>query len=134
MGFLKYFGERGGVETQHGGQLHWPGTPAGFPFRGSSAPTLTDEERDELPVSIDFHCRVFELWQEEDEKEYKDIRDRGANGWYQIVHIERLYDEERKNWRVYLEWHQVYGELPNGKSPQYTGPTRADSVSETVKL
>jgi|TARA_B100000809_G_scaffold204189_1_gene205506 hypothetical protein len=135
MGILKYFGERGGDGSEHGGQLHWPGTPAGFPFRGRQVPTLTAEETEDIPTAFDFHCRVFELWTADELKEYQQIRDRAANGWYQITHIERLFDEDKKNWRVYMEWNQIYGELPKGKSPNYSGATNnAETSTQTIKL
>jgi len=135
MGILKYFGERGGTDSAHGGQLHWPGTTSGFPFRGTSVPpTLTSDETEEIPLAFDFHCKMFELWNEDELKEYRQIRDRAANGWYQLVHIERLYDEEHGSWRVYLEWNQIYGELPKGKSPNYRGVTDAETNTQTIRL
>jgi hypothetical protein len=134
MAILKYFGERGGNDSEHGGQLHWPGTAGGFPFRGNQVPTLTTEETEEIPLAFDFHCKVFELWKEDELREYTQIRDRITNGWYQSVHIERLFDEERANWRVYLEWNQIYGELPRGKSPNYRGATNADTSTQTIRL
>ena len=134
MGVLKYFGERGGSDSVHGGQLNWPGTSTGFPFRGNNVPSLTTEENEEIPLAFDFHCKIFELWDEDALKEYRQIRDRAANGWYQLVHIERLFDEDQKNWRVYLEWNQIYGELPKGKSPNYRGVTDADPNTQTIQL
>lgn len=134
MGILKYFGEGGGQDSTHGGDLHWPGTAAGFPFRGSNVPTLTTEETEDIPLAFDFHCETFELWKEDETKKYRQIRDRAANSWYQLVHIERLYDEEHKGWRVYLEWNQIYGELPKGKTPNYRGVTDGNAQTQTIRL
>ena len=118
MTILKYFGEQGGSTTDHGGQLHWPGTHAGIPFRGGQVPNLkSEEETDQVQHVLDFHCHVFALWEEEDLKAYSAIRDRAANGWYHIAFIERQFDEDKQHWRVYLEWHQIYGELADGKQP-----------------
>ena len=117
MGLLKYFGEHGGTDSEHNERLHWPGTLDGFPFRGTASPNLKQEEIEELPLSLDFHCQTFELWKDEDRRVYVDIRDRAANQWYQIVFIDRQFDKDHGNWRVYVEWNQISGELPEGKSP-----------------
>ena len=117
MSILKSFAERGGESTEPGGPLHWPGTIEGFPFRGGDIPDFKEDEIDNVPLMVDFHVKIFELWKDEDREAYVQIRDRVANQWYQVVHIDRKYDDEHKNWRVYMEWHQIYGEITNGKAP-----------------
>ena len=134
MTILKYFGDRGGDGSSHDGLLHWPGTLDGFPFRGPDIPNLKQDELEALPLSIDFRCRTFELWDEADLAAYTDIRDKAANEWYQVVHIDRHYDKENKHWRIYLEWYQVYGELPDGKSRAYSGPTAGDQLGPGVNI
>ena len=115
MSLFKYFGERGG--DGHGGELQWARTPGHYPFRNFNQPALTEAQLEIIEETVDFHCRVFELWEPEQLQEYQDIRDRCANGWYRVLYIDRQMDSERKHWRIYLEWVQVYEEVPNGKRP-----------------
>ena len=64
MSILKYFAERGGTSTEHNGSLQWPGTVEGFPFRGVNIPDFKVDEIDNVPLMVDFHVRVFELWKD----------------------------------------------------------------------
>ena len=61
---LKFFQEGGGPNSDHGGNLFWPGTPEGFPYRGESAPNLKQEEAENIPLALDFKSQMFELWDE----------------------------------------------------------------------
>ena len=136
----KYFGEQPGndndlvqkIATDHGGnRLQWPGTAAGFPFRGKSVPHLKQGENDNLPHVLDFHEYMFKMWDEKDCKAYAQVRDRIANGWY--VESKRSQEWVRIPTKVqmdgvehvvevpylviHLEWAQIYGESPKGKHP-----------------
>ena len=112
---LKYFRDRGG--DQHGGQLHWPGTPDGFPFRGNVVPDLRDDEIYNVPLALDFHSNTFRLWKPEEKFDYDIIQDRICNGWYMEKRRIDRWSDEHCGLVVYLEWVQIYGETPTGKNP-----------------
>lgn len=60
VSLLKYFTDRGGDGSQHDGNLHWPGTAAGFPLRGDTAPLLRGNEyEDQITHTIDFRSALL---------------------------------------------------------------------------
>jgi len=122
----KYHGEHGG--TQHGGELHWPGTGAGFPVRGGKA-DLRREEYENLPHVMDFHMKEFRLWEEEDKKEFVEVMDRVLNGWYALHKRTDNWNEEHQGLHVILEWAQIYGESPTGKSPGGSNGTVIQAIA-----
>ncbi len=87
------------------------------PLRNTDALALTKTEFEELSEQYDFKRKTFKLWEPADAAQYCDIRDRAANGWYQIVHITRQFMADYNDELVIMEWLQVYGELANGKRP-----------------
>jgi hypothetical protein len=113
---LKYFADRGGAE--HGGSsLFWPGTQDGFPFRGDVAPNLKQAETEEIGLSLDFHSELFCLWDPDQKAAFDNVMDRIVNGWYMLREQEKIWDETHKHYRVWLQWAQIYGEMPTGKHP-----------------
>ena len=110
MSFFKYYKERNDAD---GEQLWWPGGPSGFPFRGKDKPPITKEEEfQSLPVTNKFRNKLFYLSDEEDAKLYVLIRDKCANGLFVPIDKERVWDEDTKNYRIYLEWVEPAYELP----------------------
>jgi hypothetical protein len=114
---LKYFQDQGGPETGHGDKLHWPGTADGYPFRGGIPPNLRQDEFEALPVRMDYHSRLFHLWAEDEKKNFDEIMDRIVNGWYMQHKRVDQWDTTNNGLTVWLEWVQIYGEQPNGKTP-----------------
>lgn len=114
---LKYFRDKGGPESGHRGQLMWPGTADGFPVlgNGQTPPDLRQEEYDNLPLSLDFKSDKFEMWDADQKNRYDEIMDRIVNGWY-MQRERRVLDTERGP-LIWLEWVQIYGEIPNAKNP-----------------
>lgn len=115
MSIKKYHNERGG--PRHDNQnLFWPGTLDGFPAIGpSSVGDLKKEEFESLELRYDFKSKMFELWDAVQKAEFDDINDRIVNGWYYLQRRSDHWDEENKHYRVWLEWCQVYGMVPNAK-------------------
>jgi len=105
----KYFGEQ---DDRHGGKLHWPGVN-GLPFRGEAAPNLKKRELAQLPTVATAHHRLFDLGDEEQSKIYAWVRDRIKNGLFVCDFVERHWDIEAKKYWVYIEWSQLYTQLPN---------------------
>lgn len=120
----KFYGEQD--EPRHNGKLHWPGMH-GLPFRGDSIPSLRQSELDNLPIVGDTYQRTFDLSKQEDADMYRWVRDRARNGLFTIDFVERHWDDAVKNMIVYVEWTQLYVEIPketstfggngNGRSP-----------------
>lgn len=113
MSTRKYFGETAG--QQHGGhKLHWPGTPDGFPVLAAPGvqPNIKQDELDNIDFRLDFKSKMFELWDVSQKTEFDDINDKIVNGWYMLQRRENHWDEEKKHYRVWLEWCQVYGMIP----------------------
>jgi hypothetical protein len=118
MSLFKYFNELGGPGSTHQGSLQWPRSgDLNLPLRHTNQIALTEAEVEAVEPILDFHCRKFDLWVPEELAEYMNIRDRCENTWYQIVFVERKFDPEHKHWTIYMEWTQLYGEIPNGKVP-----------------
>jgi len=109
----KYFDEVSGA--QHGqNKLHWPGTPEGFPvlMGPGQAPNLKQEETDNIDYRLDFQSKMFELWDPAQKAEFDNINDKILNQWYGLQLRENHWDEEKKHYRVWLEWCQIYGVIP----------------------
>lgn len=113
MSTRKYFGEIAG--GQHGGHhLHWPGTPEGFPVIAAPGvtPNLKQDELENIDFRLDFKSKMFELWDTAQKSEFDDINDKIVNGWYMQQKRADHWDDEKKHYRVWLEWCQVYGMIP----------------------
>lgn len=128
-GLLKYFNNRvaakagGGENTAdtHAGPLSWPGTELGFPVRGH-VPLMKQHELSQLVHVCDYHSRLFRLWEPEDKALFDEIQDRIANGWYFEKRRKDTEVAEHLEPAVWLEWVQIYGEIPNS---QFAGGAHA---------
>ena len=117
MALGKFFGEQGG--PQHGNQrLSWPGTLDGFPVigRGGSTTDLKQEEMENLELCYQYKSQMFELWDPAQKAEFDDIHDKIVNGWYRPLKRSDVWDDEKKHYRVWLEWAQTYGIIPPRKA------------------
>jgi hypothetical protein len=115
----KFFADRGGVDSNHDGNLVWPGTADGFPFRGQ-APDFRQDEYQDIPLALDYHSQAFKLYEPEEKAKFDDIMDRIVNGWYmQHKRVDR-WSDEHCGMIVWLEWVQIYGEAATSKHPGTT--------------
>jgi hypothetical protein len=128
---LKFFQETGGLNTEHGGRLHWPGTVDGFPYRGEQAPLLKQQEMENLPLALDYRSKLFELWKPEDKKAFDETMDRIVNGWYMQHRRKDIEVEGQAMPAVWLEWVQIYGESPGTKHPG--GSSNGNGHAVTVR-
>ena len=116
MSLRKYHGELGG--QQHaGGMLHWPGTLDGFPVfsESGSGLNLKQEEVENLETQMMFRSRMFDMWEPEQKAEFDNINDKIVNGWYRLLKRSDHWDDDKKHFRVWMEWGQVYGMEPPKK-------------------
>lgn len=108
--YHKYQFERGGAE--HGNQpLHWPGTVDGYPVRGPKPPDLKQGEVEDIPLTADFKSHMFELWEPTDKQFFDAVNDKITIGWYRLLKREDRWDDDKKHFRVWMEWLQIYGAL-----------------------
>jgi len=126
----KFFEEQGGSTSEHGADLHWPGTMDGFPFRGPVVPDLRQQEYENVPLALDYHSGQFRLWEPDGKAAFDDVMDKIVNGWYmQHKRIDR-WSNEHCGLLVWLEWVQVYGETPAGKHPGEGGNGKSTLTAE----
>lgn len=116
MSLRKFHGEIGGPEHNNE-RLFWPGTPEGFPVIGRAGSTadLKKEELENLDLRRDFKSKMFELWDPQQKAEFDGVSDKLVNGWYILVKRSDNWDDEHKHYRVWMEWCQIYGALPEIK-------------------
>lgn len=114
---FKYIDQR---EDERGQTLFWPGSAEGFPFRGERPSGLRDSEYEDLKITGDFYHRTFYFDDPADADDYRTVMDRIGNGWYMQKDRIREWDTDRRCYRVYLEWMQMYAVSPTGnRTPLY---------------
>jgi hypothetical protein len=114
---FKYIDQR---QDELGQALFWPGNQEGLPFRGERPQGLRDSEFEDLQIVGDFYHRTFYFDEPTDADEYRNVMDRICSGWYVQKDRIREWDTDRRCYRVYLEWVQLYSMLPQGgRKPLY---------------
>ena len=125
----KYFTDRGGDQSPHGGELSWPGTADGFPFRGQSA-NLRQEEYQDIPLALDYHSQVFKLFEPTEKVAFDAVMDRIVNGWYMQHNRVDRWSDEHFGMVVWLEWVQIYGEAATQKHPGMNNAPTNQSIEQ----
>jgi len=113
----KYYGEQ---HARHGDQLHWPGMH-GIPFRGAAIPNLKKHELEQMPTVGYCYHGTFDLDDEKQAEHYQWICDRARNGLFTIEYRDRRWNEAGTNMLVYVEWTQLYTQLPPTQLPGSNG-------------
>jgi len=87
----------------------WPGLD-GIPFRGKSIPMLKENDPESVRPQVVFEPFVFvlDLSNPQDLEDYRNIWVLVTNNAAVISVEERQYDQEKKNWRVFIRWALVY--------------------------
>ncbi len=123
---VKYYGEQGDA---HGGQLHWPGVN-GIPFRGSMVPNLKRRELEQLPVVGQGCHDTFDLSDPKQSAVYAWVRDRIRNGLFtQDLVMHQWHPTKPGVMIVYIEWTQLYIQLPTGQFIGSNGNGSPDSFA-----
>lgn len=111
------------------GRLFWGRVGEdGYPFRGPTPPSMTDEEfEDRLTKIGDPQNAMFNTGNPTENAKYLEVLDKIVNGWAQMLVREHHYDSDKKAMLVYIEWVEYYMEdaaaSPNpstGMSPHAT--------------
>lgn len=113
LGILNQFG-LGGVGVKY---RQTTGTTAqGFPIVGGPlAPNTTQEEYENIPLQLDVKVKIFDLSNEEDLKEYTQIRDLIANKACIQLDRTKLISDDNKKISIHMEWADVRGKLVSKK-------------------
>lgn len=84
-----------------------------IPLRSASSPPLKQDEYDELEIRPIAKVKTFDLSNKEHLEEYELVLHRIVNGWYVKLKDYHHFDPEKKSMIVYLEWCQLYKEIPS---------------------
>jgi hypothetical protein len=97
-----------------GGDLSFPGYE-GVPFRGPVPDLKHDDPQHMQPqFGQNVYVKVFNLFDEEQLKQYSDICQMVGNGFAAISSEDRVYDDDIKNWRVFIRWIEFFTYDPKG--------------------
>ncbi len=89
----------------------WPGRD-GLPFRGKSVPSIKDDDELQPSRATKAHVDVFNLADQEDLIAYEKVMQVIANGFGALGAEERVYDNDVKNWRIFVRWWELYFHMP----------------------
>lgn len=119
-----YYNER---QDADGTPLFWPGGPGGLPFRGRAPGAISQDEYERLQVAGVVRARTFFMNNEEDVKQYCDVRGKAVNGMFAILDRVVRWDDEQRCERIFLEWAELAYGMPSGTAGPMEGPSNAIS-------
>jgi hypothetical protein len=96
-----------------------PTTTHGFPINDPMAVMLTKAERAALPVQLSLQVRVFDMYNEDDLKEYTRIRDNIANRRYAMIDRTKIQSPDGTVFKIHLEWADVEGVVPQSVKKRF---------------
>lgn len=104
---LKFAGRR---VDRNGQSLYWRRAAVdGAPFRGLMPPAMPEQEYEAKKVKVqDFQHKWFDIAVEAEAREYSEVMNGVANGWYRLVHVERFWQNTTRH---YVEWTEVFTQL-----------------------
>ena len=113
MSLLKFVDE---TKTKDGANLHWSRADIdGVPFRGVPVPLKEEEYEAKTIKSFSAYNGVFYTGKKEENDKYLEVLDKTANGWWQLVHIDRYRKDGDPYFHIYVEWLEPYRQMrPNG--------------------
>ena len=110
-GLLKFSNR---ITATNGDKLHWGRVDAdGLPFRGPITPTYREDEWESRTVKVaDARNGFFDVHDVVSNKQYLDVLECCANGWFQLVYLERFWTDPNGNRTSlhYVEWLEYYVE------------------------
>lgn len=105
--------------VSNGKRLFWDRSDVdGLPFRGPFAPIMPDEEYEARVVRItDARNAFFDVTKPEENKNYLDVLECCANGWFKLWYLKRFW---RSTTQHYVEWFEYY--LEDGTRTPFLAP------------
>jgi hypothetical protein len=124
MSFLKYQDDESVRKGNGRGPLQFGRAHVdGMPFRGPM-PLLKEDEYRELTETVqDFGAKVFNVQDPQDYREMKEIFDRAANGWYNILDLDKKWSEDKDGnptVLVFVMWTIPHKELARHRAEAMT--------------
>jgi len=104
--------DRGGLNTSHRGELHWPGVN-GIPVRGYVPQLRGEEVENSVHFAAEFYSKLFRMWDPADKAEFDVVMNRMSQGWYRERLRVNRWSDSPAGLVVWLEWLQLYAEYPN---------------------
>src|ERR1019366_5092936 len=104
-GLVKFY-NRKGADAQ---KLYWNRAEVdGVPFRGPQPPFMTEAEYETRTVRVaDARNAFFNVHDPEQNKQYLEVLECCYNQWFQMVHLERFWNNSTLH---YVEWVEYYME------------------------
>lgn len=98
------------------GYLRWFQSCLPYPIRVRNVHSdLSTDALEDAILAPEFHCKLFNLSQTQDVEDYRVIYQRILDGWYELLNIQRYWDEKEKRMMVWMEWSQNYLEVQNAR-------------------
>lgn len=85
-----------------------------LPFRGD-VPFLKEDDAEQPDMACEVRVDIFEMRNDEDRKYYSNVWQLVSLGFAIISSEEKVYDEDVKNWRIFLRWALLYTYMPEVK-------------------
>lgn len=79
----------------------------------TSSALVGREVLEQATLQQEFYCRLFNLEDAEQRQTYATIRQRGVDGWYEILNIQQVNSSTNAAPSVWMEWLQTYWEVTN---------------------
>lgn len=127
MTLLKFHGDQNGQPTER--QVYWGrANRDGLPYRANGpVPVLREEEFQATAERVvDAKMRLFDLSDEKQLETYRDVIDKAANGWFNIIIRKHKWSRKEDGSPcilVYMEWLEPYLETPSGLNKQSSTDT-----------
>ena len=95
------------------GYLRWFDEMLPYPLRLLNSVTgISTDDINNAELEGEFHCEFFDLSDEDSARKYTTVFQRVLDGWYELVNIQRNWDEKTGAMKVWMEWIQHYLEVP----------------------
>ena len=81
----------------------------GLPFKGPAPDLKEDDPHYVQPqVGMKVHVETLDLSKPKELKKYRELCQTVGNGYAQISKEDMRYDEDTKNWRVFIRWLELF--------------------------
>lgn len=93
--------------NSRGQRLFWGRVDVdGLPYRGEHAPLMPEAEYEQRAVRVaDVRNSFFDVNDAAQNQAYLDVLECCANGWFQLLHIVRFWNNTTQH---YIEWAEFY--------------------------